>query len=100
MLGPYLGEERRAIGVGRSEEHTSELQSRLHLVCRLPLVKKKSPWRIGVSSRLVVMGIGCPCRLVIATPVSILRTRAGSGRRARFVEGRGGPARDSPPCRP
>src|SRR5205809_5750023 len=26
---------------GRSEEHTSELQSRLHLVCRLPLEKKK-----------------------------------------------------------
>src|SRR2546422_2416722 len=25
----------------RSEEHTSELQSRLHLVCRLLLVKKK-----------------------------------------------------------
>src|SRR2546422_7203513 len=28
-------------GVGRSEEHTSELQSRLHLVCRLLLEKKK-----------------------------------------------------------
>src|SRR2546429_5109621 len=27
----------------RSEEHTSELQSRLHLVCRLLLEKKKSP---------------------------------------------------------
>src|SRR2546422_4117927 len=27
--------------VGRSEEHTSELQSRLHLVCRLLLEKKK-----------------------------------------------------------
>src|SRR5687768_17948449 len=26
--------------VGRSEEHTSELQSRLHLVCRLLLEKK------------------------------------------------------------
>src|SRR2546422_7846211 len=26
---------------GRSEEHTSELQSRLHLVCRLLLRKKK-----------------------------------------------------------
>src|SRR5687768_18342848 len=30
------------IGAGiRSEEHTSELQSRLHLVCRLLLEKKK-----------------------------------------------------------
>src|SRR2546422_5622277 len=28
---------------GRSEEHTSELQSRLHLVCRLLLAKKKEP---------------------------------------------------------
>src|SRR2546422_6094658 len=27
--------------LGRSEEHTSELQSRLHLVCRLLLAKKK-----------------------------------------------------------
>src|SRR5687768_17827273 len=29
-------------GFQRSEEHTSELQSRLHLVCRLLLEKKKS----------------------------------------------------------
>src|SRR3989449_9921690 len=31
-----------AKGVFRSEEHTSELQSRLHLVCRLLLEKKKN----------------------------------------------------------
>src|SRR2546429_1032559 len=30
------------IGSTRSEEHTSELQSRLHLVCRLLLEKKKN----------------------------------------------------------
>src|SRR2546422_7818004 len=30
-----------ATGWTRSEEHTSELQSRLHLVCRLLLEKKK-----------------------------------------------------------
>src|SRR2546422_1818702 len=29
---------------GRSEEHTSELQSRLHLVCRLLLEKKKKKY--------------------------------------------------------
>src|SRR5687768_17994391 len=29
------------INIPRSEEHTSELQSRLHLVCRLLLEKKK-----------------------------------------------------------
>src|SRR5205809_7877582 len=31
---------------GRSEEHTSELQSRLHLVCRLLLEKKKKKIKI------------------------------------------------------
>src|SRR5690554_6988436 len=33
---------KRAIIVDRSEEHTSELQSRPHLVCRLLLEKKKT----------------------------------------------------------
>src|SRR2546429_2475128 len=37
----------------RSEEHTSELQSRLHLVCRLLLEKKKKP-RIAFS---VLLGL-------------------------------------------
>src|SRR5687768_17898692 len=32
---------RTKLGKNRSEEHTSELQSRLHLVCRLLLEKKK-----------------------------------------------------------
>src|SRR6266436_1957415 len=32
---------RRGSAISRSEEHTSELQSRLHLVCRLLLEKKK-----------------------------------------------------------
>src|SRR2546422_2088333 len=31
----------RGVPQARSEEHTSELQSRLHLVCRLLLEKKK-----------------------------------------------------------
>src|SRR5216684_5110303 len=31
----------RRVHAARSEEHTSELQSRLHLVCRLLLEKKK-----------------------------------------------------------
>src|SRR5689334_24685313 len=33
---------RYACGVSRSEEHTSELQSQFHLVCRLLLEKKKN----------------------------------------------------------
>src|SRR2546422_3359490 len=37
VLRPALGGQ----GMERSEEHTSELQSRLHLVCRLLLEKKK-----------------------------------------------------------
>src|SRR2546422_4828215 len=37
-----IGVEHAAVAVGRSEEHTSELQSRLHLVCRLLLEKKKN----------------------------------------------------------
>src|SRR5439155_8630800 len=36
-----LRERARESGFGRSEEHTSELQSRGHLVCRLLLEKKK-----------------------------------------------------------
>src|SRR3712207_6864091 len=33
----------RPLGPGRSEEHTSELQSRQYLVCRLLLEKKNEP---------------------------------------------------------
>src|SRR5687768_18100125 len=38
-------------GLARSEEHTSELQSRLHLVCRLLLEKKnhKRPRSCGLG---------------------------------------------------
>src|SRR2546422_7130443 len=40
----------------RSEEHTSELQSRLHLVCRLLLEKKKNSdigcWRSLMKQRV------------------------------------------------
>src|SRR3989442_9989011 len=35
----------------RSEEHTSELQSRPHLVCRLLLEKKKNNTRYKITSR-------------------------------------------------
>src|SRR2546429_2946264 len=47
---------------GRSEEHTSELQSRLHLVCRL-LLEKKRHLRFGVA-------------FVAATLVFVLRPAA------------------------
>src|SRR5260370_29722852 len=48
--GPFPGQGRLpdqtsapAGGAARSEEHTSELQSHLNLVCRLLLEKKKKP---------------------------------------------------------
>src|SRR3712207_7000591 len=48
---------RRELGEPRSEEHTSELQSRQYLVCRLLLEKKKIttlPTPIAPRSRLFV----------------------------------------------
>src|SRR2546425_6422186 len=39
-----------AIG-GRSEEHTSELQSLAYLVCRLLLEKKKHPFCVHATTR-------------------------------------------------
>src|SRR5439155_24897803 len=40
-LGAYTGLRKGIAASQRSEEHTSELQSRGHLVCRLLLEKKK-----------------------------------------------------------
>src|SRR5256884_5206341 len=39
--GPFAAGGAAGARAPRSEEHTSELQSRLHLVCRLLLEKKK-----------------------------------------------------------
>src|SRR5436305_9324206 len=41
FTGRILAEAVKSAGEDRSEEHTSELQSRPHLVCRLLLEKKK-----------------------------------------------------------
>src|SRR2546422_8531905 len=40
--------------IKRSEEHTSELQSRLHLVCRLLLEKKKTKSNLITAPTLVL----------------------------------------------
>src|SRR5258707_8803290 len=45
QVGPWHRRESRAGARGRSEEHTSELQSRQYLVCRLLLEKKKKKKR-------------------------------------------------------
>src|SRR2546429_1510204 len=44
-------------GVVRSEEHTSELQSRLHLVCRLLLEKKKDNVRRMLTGMHAVLSM-------------------------------------------
>src|SRR5690625_5366150 len=41
FYGGWADARNEVVGVSRSEEHTSELQSRGHLVCRLLLEKKK-----------------------------------------------------------
>src|SRR2546422_3413288 len=49
------GRRRDLERASRSEEHTSELQSRLHLVCRLLLEKKKKQEKVcivGIEERL------------------------------------------------
>src|SRR2546422_2510578 len=47
VIGTVSTEEKAKLA--RSEEHTSELQSRLHLVCRLLLAKKKESDRMRLS---------------------------------------------------
>src|SRR5207249_5665325 len=53
MLLPFHGDP--FCGALRSEEHTSELQSRFDLVCRLLLEKKKAIHRAGVRDRAVLV---------------------------------------------
>src|SRR2546430_5971205 len=47
-----LGASDIFIGVNRSEEHTSELQSQSNLVCRLLLEKKKNTNRVELAVAL------------------------------------------------
>src|SRR2546421_8461275 len=53
QLAPRTRKNTRKSGVWRSEEHTSELQSRSDLVCRLLLEKKKT--RHTYSARTAVI---------------------------------------------
>src|SRR2546429_6438033 len=56
--------------VTRSEEHTSELQSRLHLVCRLLLEKNTSARHVSVARSRAVDSMSC-CRPASAPPISM-----------------------------
>src|SRR5687768_17836166 len=51
LFGEMRGRRFAGATARRSEEHTSELQSRLHLVCRLLLEKKKKNKKIFTSQR-------------------------------------------------
>src|SRR5260370_14812745 len=57
--GPHLGQHRRSgrLRVRRSEEHTSELQSHLNLVCRLLLEKKKKSLHTRIT--VIINNIRC-----------------------------------------
>src|SRR2546429_4780602 len=68
-LGPAATHEKLDLGVlftnKRSEEHTSELQSRLHLVCRLLLEKKKRQTQARTCSPLHTTDNSVPARFHI-----------------------------------
>src|SRR2546422_6555574 len=56
-FGKAGDQSRRCPNKKRSEEHTSELQSRLHLVCRLLLEKKKNDRAIIRIRTVVIQGV-------------------------------------------
>src|SRR5256884_1451819 len=53
ITGSLAGFDVGIMDASRSEEHTSELQSRLHLVCRLLLEKKKNEVLQGRTQQIV-----------------------------------------------
>src|SRR5256884_3291526 len=58
--GQRTAENKQIFQTVRSEEHTSELQSRLHLVCRLLLEKKKRPTSPTAPRSLPPTTRSCP----------------------------------------
>src|SRR2546422_6535743 len=63
-----VGRTDRDVG-GRSEEHTSELQSRLHLVCRLLLEKKKKNNASSITTITINRANASQRRLDVAQPI-------------------------------
>src|SRR5205809_4720722 len=60
-------------GFARSEEHTSELQSRLHLVCRLLLEKKKKYEFLQITRMLFLNE--CEAFNKVISSINILRRK-------------------------
>src|SRR6266496_4362005 len=82
-----LAPSRRRQAVPRSEEHTSELQSRRDLVCRLLLEKKKTGGRLAAPEQLRLehipddeVGQRCTTLVLVLVP-----HRPAGGRRERRV---------------
>src|SRR5689334_24593175 len=72
--GPRRGRMRCSRTSPRSEEHTSELQSQFHLVCRLLLEKKNK--KLSVT----------PAHAVPSLPIAVLtRTHPQQSREDRYV---------------
>src|SRR2546422_6311964 len=64
----------RLVRIVRSEEHTSELQSRLHLVCRLLLEKKKKKMpRHPRTRNKTVRAMRGQCRMYTAGHGNLIR---------------------------
>src|SRR2546429_1621902 len=77
-------------GLSRSEEHTSELQSRLHLVCRLLLEKKKhAATRIAAPKRTGFRQPLRPISLTSQLPLELYSSTSSTHH---------GSSRVSPPC--
>src|SRR5436305_2877708 len=86
----WLSMSRWFVGSSRSEEHTSELQSRPHLVCRLLLEKKKAH-KVGGRSA------AARPRLAAALLAFARSGRAADPLRQRVIHGR---ARSRTQCEP
>src|SRR5438309_6943977 len=75
--GPRSGgaRARRCRATSRSEEHTSELQSQFHLVCRLLLEKKKklfesdTPRKTLTTERIHEMAVSRDMLVLLSTPL-------------------------------
>src|SRR5438105_6356597 len=75
LEGPGISDNARGLAALRSEEHTSELQSRVDLVCRLLLEKKNQRYRAGRTKRSRVPEPGLCRRSRTASPPRAARRR-------------------------
>src|ERR1035441_10325981 len=81
-------------GIGRSKEHTSELQSLRHLVCRL-LLEKKNQLRSHAPIGRSLVGCGWPCACLCRSGVYAYHHHATDDGLCFFLMTRGPPR--SPP---